>query len=65
MEDPGIDCESYFQVEYAFKAINSTGTTSVAVKGADSAACATLKKVRKRHKGLVRRVSSLSCFAGP
>ena len=34
-----------FQVEYAFKAINSTGTTSVAVKGANTAACATLKKV--------------------
>ena len=35
-----------YQVEYAFKAINSTGTTSVAVKGKDTAACATLKKVQ-------------------
>ncbi len=34
-----------YQVEYAFKAINSTGTTSVAVKGDTTAACATLKKV--------------------
>ena len=34
-----------YQVEYAFKAINSSGTTSVAVKGETTAACATLKKV--------------------
>ncbi len=33
-----------YQVEYAFKAINS-GNTSVAVRGADSAACVALKKV--------------------
>ena len=33
------------QVEYAFKAINQGATTSVAVKGVDTAACATLKKV--------------------
>jgi 20S proteasome subunit alpha 1 len=32
-------------VEYAFKAINQGATTSVAVKGVDTAACATLKKV--------------------
>ena len=32
-------------MEYAFKAINSAGTTSVAVKGKDSAAVATQKKV--------------------
>jgi len=32
-------------VEYAFKAINQGATTSVAVKGVDSAAVATLKKV--------------------
>ena len=32
-------------MEYAFKAINSSGTTSVAVKGETTAACATLKKV--------------------
>ena len=34
-----------YQVEYAFKAINSSGNTSVAVKGETTAACATLKKV--------------------
>jgi len=34
-----------YQVEYAFKAINQGATTSVAVKGMDTAACATLKKV--------------------
>ena len=34
-----------YQVEYAFKAINTAGTTSVAVKGANTAATATLKKV--------------------
>ena len=35
------------QVEYAFKAINQGATTSVAVKGVDTAAVATLKKVHK------------------
>ena len=35
------------QVEYAFKAINQGATTSVAVKGVDTAAVATLKKVSK------------------
>ena len=34
-----------FQVEYAFKAINSAGQTSVAVKGKDTAAVASVKKV--------------------
>ena len=36
------------QVEYAFKAINQGATTSVAVKGVDTAAVATLKKVHRR-----------------
>ena len=41
------------QVEYAFKAINQGATTSVAVKGVDTAAVATLKKVHKTlHSGL-------------
>ena len=35
------------QVEYAFKAINQGATTSVAVKGVDTVAVATLKKVHK------------------
>ena len=35
----------FSQVEYAFKAINQGATTSVAVKGVDTAAVATLKKV--------------------
>ena len=39
-----------FQVEYAFKAINQGATTSVAVKGVDTAAVATLKKVHNPLK---------------
>ena len=37
--------EYLFQVEYAFKAINSAGQSSVAVKGQDSAVVASVKKV--------------------
>ena len=46
------------QVEYAFKAINQGATTSVAVKGVDTAAVATLKKVRKPHIPIVASVMS-------
>jgi len=34
-----------YQVEYAFKAINSVNLSAVAVKGADSAAIAVQKRV--------------------
>lgn len=37
-----------YQVEYAFKAINSSNLTTVAVKGADSVCVAVLKKVPDR-----------------
>ena len=48
------------QVEYAFKAINQGATTSVAVKGVDTAAVATLKKVRRR---IFRYLNWVAVFA--
>ena len=49
-----------YQVEYAFKAINSGGTTSVGVKGKDTAACATIKKVPDK---LIEAKSVTSIYA--
>ena len=39
-----------FQVEYAFKAINSAGQTSVAIRGKDTSVVASVKKVPDKVK---------------
>ena len=53
-----------YQVEYAFKAINQGATTSVAVKGVDTVAVATLKKVHKTlHGGLCSVIADFCDFA--
>jgi len=38
-----------YQVEYAFKAVKSTGITSIAVRGKDCICAITQKKVRTAH----------------
>lgn len=41
-------CHSYYVAEYAFKAVRTTGVTSIAVRGKDSVVFVTQKKVQVR-----------------
>eukprot|EP00106_Octopus_bimaculoides_P020390 XP_014787832.1 PREDICTED: uncharacterized protein LOC106881832 [Octopus bimaculoides] len=50
-----------YQVEYAFKAINQGGLTSVAIKGKDSAVVVTQKKVPLSYPGYVTESKVWRC----
>lgn len=55
-----------YQVEYAFKAINQAGLTSVAVKGLDTAVCVTQRKIPDKliDAGTITHLFQLTDHAG-